>query len=336
MLHLGIIGCGRVTTMFHLHAINNSKSWKLVGLADNNERRLKEVQKISGTEYTTTDYKQLLLRDDIQAVSINTPPKLHEQMVIDSLNAGKHVLCEKPLTQTVDSCQKIKDKQLETGKVVLPVHNYVFAPSFIKIEEKLKNGKIGQLNKISISFENYLQGYNSVTDFRTVNNSGILEDIMPHILSVLTVLAGDIKEIQNISWWCKSFNVCDNIRADLISESNVLIDCSLSWTKMIPNFKLILEGSQGKLMTELMLEPYKHTFENSTERITEKDRGLDWYIDLIQYKHPSFSGLYRHFAQLVENKVEQKITVDDEINMIKTIEKMVSQLTPEKRINNVK
>jgi predicted dehydrogenase len=333
MLRLGIIGCGRVTTMFHLKAIESSKVWQLVGLADNDDKRLKEVQKLSGADFITRDYKMLLERKDIHAVSVNTPPKLHEQMVIDALDAGKPVLCEKPLAQTVESCIKIKKKKEETGLTVLPVHNYVFAPGFIRIEEKLKEGKIGALKKISIAFENNLQGYGPKTDFRILENKGIVEDVMPHILSVITVIAGNIKEVKDVSWWCKKYDVCDNMTATIVTDTGVETQCSLSWTKLIPHFEIILEGSSGKLKTELMLEPYKYSLENSSESYTKSDRGLDWYVDLIQFKHPSFSELYKHLAYLVEGRVKQKITIDDEINMIKIIEKIELQITPERRKN---
>ncbi|MBN1683246.1 Gfo/Idh/MocA family oxidoreductase [Candidatus Bathyarchaeota archaeon] len=335
MRRLGIIGCGRVTTMFHLKAIDISKKWKIVGLADNDENRLKEVQKLSKAEYITKDYRDLLKREDIDAVAINTPPKLHEQMVIDALNQNKHVLCEKPLAQTIDSCLKIKQKKEETDLVVLPVHNYIFSPGFVKLVEKYKEHTIGDLKNILITFENNLQIYDPKTNFRILENKGIIEDIMPHILSVIIVLAGNVNNIKDVSWWCKNFEVCDNMKVSLITESGIEAKCSLSWTKLIPQFKIIVEGSSGKLKTELMLEPYKYTMEKGKQSYTESERGLDWYLDLIQFKHPSFSELYKYLAELISGNTNPKITIDDEINMIKIIEKMSGEIIPERRLLNV-
>jgi len=93
MLRLGVIGCGRVTTMFHLRAIRDVKEVEVAAVADVNEERTRTVAKECNTK-GYNDYHELLGDPGIDAVVINTPPRLHEEMVLDALDSGKHVLCE--------------------------------------------------------------------------------------------------------------------------------------------------------------------------------------------------------------------------------------------------
>jgi myo-inositol 2-dehydrogenase/D-chiro-inositol 1-dehydrogenase len=77
MLQLGIIGCGRVTTMFHLKAINMLDNIKIVALSDVNEYRLRNAARKTDTKLLFTDYRDLINDPNITAVVINTPPEFH-------------------------------------------------------------------------------------------------------------------------------------------------------------------------------------------------------------------------------------------------------------------
>ena len=104
MLRLGIIGCGRVTKMFHLNAIEDASNVTVVALADTLKNRVAETMKSSKVDYGCTDYQDLLNNSFVDAVVINTPPSYHEEIVLDALQARKHVICEKPLAQTILGC----------------------------------------------------------------------------------------------------------------------------------------------------------------------------------------------------------------------------------------
>jgi len=326
MLRLGIIGCGRVTTMFHLRALEGLEEVRLVAVADSNEKRMMEVRRACGAEAGCLDYHDLLRSPNVDAVSVNTPPRLHEQMTQEALEAGKHVLCEKPLAQTVEGCLRIKGLKEEKGLVVLPGHNYAYSPSLIQVEDEVRRGSIGDLERMEVHFENNLRGYGAQTSFRTETNRGIVEDIMPHILSVTTGLAGRAAEVEEVSWWCESYEVCDNMKVRLMTELGVRVDCSLSWTRMIPTFKLDLYGSKGSLHTDLAINPFSYTLETEDGRRRFKSRGLGWYLDLVRFRHPSFREQYRHLARLVEGTEAPRITIDDEIAMLETMERISSQL----------
>ena len=99
---------------------------------------LAEVKGATGVGHACEDYHELLARSDVEAVAINTPPRFHEEMTLEALKAGKHVLCEKPLAQTVEGCERIK--KAKGNLIVLPAHNYVYTPALYRMEEIDKAG----------------------------------------------------------------------------------------------------------------------------------------------------------------------------------------------------
>jgi predicted dehydrogenase len=328
MLRLGIIGCGRVTTMFHLNAIKMVEGVTVTAVSDVSEERMRDVRGSCASAKTYTDYIGLLDDPDVDAVAINTPPRFHEEMTFESLNHGKHVLCEKPLAQTVEGCDRIGEEQRRTGLHVLPAHNYAFTPSVLRMVELAKGGAVGEVQRVRVYFENNLRIYRSQTDFRTRQENGIVEDVLPHVLSVSTPLAGRARDVCDLSWWCSQYKVCDNIRATLEAEGGAEVECSLSWTRLVPRFRVEVEGAKGRMETDLMMGPYTVTVWRGGHRETFKERGLGWYLDLAKFRHPSFQGQYRHFAAIVAGDEEPLITVGDEAAMLGVMER-VSELLRE-------
>jgi len=324
MLRLGIIGCGRVTTMFHLKAIEVSGVVELVSVSDKVDKNLADVKGATGVAHACGDYYELLAKPEVEAVAINTPPRFHEEMTLESLKAGKHVLCEKPLAQTVEGCERIK--QAKGRLVVLPAHNYVYTPALYRMEEKVKQGVIGAVRSVKLNFENNLGMYGSKTDFRTKDPRGIVEDVMPHILSVAGVIAGRASKVLDVSGVCKKYDVCDNMHADVETEQGVKLDCTASWTRMIPTFTVAIEGEKGRITSDFAINPYSYTVEANGAKRKTSERGIGWYLDLAQFKHPSFPEQYRHLDKLVHEGGEPKISIDDEIAMLRVMKEMGNRI----------
>ena len=321
MLRLGVIGCGRVTTMFHLRAVRDISEIEVAAVSDIDEKLMREAADRCGAE-AYRDYHELLSDPDIDGVAINTPPRLHETMVLDALSNGKHVLCEKPLSETVEGCARIGEAQDESGLAVLPAHNYAFTPCLTRLTELVESGKVGGVRKLSLSFMNNLKTYRPQTDFRTTSGDGVLMDVLPHILSVSKQLAGTAVDVKELRWWCDDYPVCDNMETTLVTDRGVDLECSMSWTKLVPSFGVEVHGYDGRLKAELMMKPYRVSLESRGRKKVYNDRGLGWYLDLVRFRHPSFRNQYLHFHRLTSGLEPPRITVDDEIHILEVVEKI--------------
>lgn len=326
MLNLGIVGCGRVTSMFHVKAIDKVPQIKLSAVSDTNLNRMNTIKQKHSVPKTYENFSLMLSDETIDAVSINTPPRFHEEMVLNSLVSGKHVLCEKPLSHTVTGCQRIKEKMDKTNLVVLPAHNYSFTPGLYMMEDLIEADKIGAITGMSVFFENNLKLYGAATNFRTNKKYGIIEDVLPHILSVVQPILGYCNGVEDVQWQCKDYDVCDNLSAVLRTSSNIDVKCSMSWTKMIPVFKVEIQGEKGKLSGDFGLKPFTVVLENEKERKVFDEKGLSWYLDLIQFKHPSFESQYNHFFDLIENGGNPRVSIQDEINILEAVETLTEYL----------
>lgn len=314
--------------MFHLKAIKEVEEVSVTAVADRNQARMESVKTRSGAERGYIDYRELLSDPEVEAVAINTPPRFHEEMVVRSLEAGKHVLCEKPLARSVEGCLHIRRVQVETSLVVLPGHNYAFTPCLERARELVQSGEVGEVRKVSVKFDNNLRGYRSKTDFRLKMEFGIVEDVLPHVLSVAHGIAGAAETIEGVRAWRESYDVVDNMSLLLRTDGGVELDCFMSWTKLIPSFKMEASGTSGRVEMDLMRSPFAVTLETggTRKRIGGK-RGLKLYLDLLRFKHPSFQGQYRHLHGVVEGSERPRITLDDEIGMVRMMEGVVRRLS---------
>ena len=101
-LNIGVIGLGEIGAV-HCDALMQIPQAKLLAVADIDEARVKQIAEKTGAQ-PYQDYKELLAREDIDAVIIATPDHLHKEPCIHAANAGKHILVEKPLAMTLEDC----------------------------------------------------------------------------------------------------------------------------------------------------------------------------------------------------------------------------------------
>ena len=105
---IGIIGAGSIASQAHIPGYAAlPKKCRVVALADIDMDRAEKLAKDKGIPKAFEDYRQLLDLDEIDAVSVCTPPAVHAQATIDALEAGKHVMCEKPMAMNGEEASKM-------------------------------------------------------------------------------------------------------------------------------------------------------------------------------------------------------------------------------------
>ena len=117
MLKVGVIGAGSISE-FHIKPYLSNQQTELAALCDVNESRLAEKGELYGVSRLYEDYRELLKDDTIDAVSICTWNNSHAEIAIAALEAGKHVLVEKPLSMTVAEAEAVQEAVERTGKVL--------------------------------------------------------------------------------------------------------------------------------------------------------------------------------------------------------------------------
>lgn len=145
-INIALIGAGGMGTQDTITALM-VPGVKLVAVCDLYDGRLKEAKDRWGNHlFTTRSYKEILARKDIDAVIVATPDHWHQQISIDSLKAGKHVYCEKPMVHDITEGPAVIAAQKETGKIFQVGSQGVSSLGNEKAKQLLRDGAIGQVN----------------------------------------------------------------------------------------------------------------------------------------------------------------------------------------------
>ena len=116
-LRIGIIGCGGIANGKHMPSLKELNDVEMVAFCDLILERAEQAAKEYGTQDAKvyTDYKELLADPTIDVVHVLTPNRSHSFITVDALEAGKHVMCEKPMAINSAEAKKMLDAAKRTG-----------------------------------------------------------------------------------------------------------------------------------------------------------------------------------------------------------------------------
>ncbi len=151
MVRVGVIGCGKISQVRHLPEYEANPHAQIVALYDVNLERAHELaERYGATAYETLD--ELLAAPDVDAVSVCTSNATHAETTIKALQAGKHVLCEKPMAITLEECEQMVAAADAAGKQLMIDQNQRFAKAHIRAKELLDAGRIGRVLTFRTTF----------------------------------------------------------------------------------------------------------------------------------------------------------------------------------------
>ena len=151
ILRVGIIGCGKIAQVRHIPEYLDNEHAQIAGFYDRSMERAQEMaRKFGGKVYKS--YHELLENGEIDAVSVCVPNNLHAEVTIAALQAGKHVLCEKPMATTLQECEDMVVTAEATGKKLLIGHNQILTPAHKRAKELIHNGLIGEILTFRTTF----------------------------------------------------------------------------------------------------------------------------------------------------------------------------------------
>lgn len=146
-IRVGIIGCGTAAMSKHLPAISKIAEIEVVALCDIHEDRAEKAAKIygGGKAAVYTDYRKLLEDKTIDAVNVLTQNIYHCQITVDALEAGKHVLCEKPMATTSADALKMIETAKRTGKKLTIGYQTRFSNEVLYLKNEADKGTFGDI-----------------------------------------------------------------------------------------------------------------------------------------------------------------------------------------------
>ena len=288
---VGMVGYGFIGKM-HTYAYKSipvyydppPASVRLVGVCTSKKETADRAVKHGGYEFGTTDYHELLERDDIHIINCCTPNHLHKDLVIDAIKAGKHVYCDKPLTVSVEDAHQIMSVAEKSNVVHQMTFQYRFIPAIMKAKQLIDEGILGE----PMSFRAlYLHaGYvdpNRPMSWRLnvdQGGAGALFDLGSHVLDLVRYLLGDCKEIfATTQTFIKDRPVSkgSSERAEVKVDDLAImfmkmkngavgtVEASRIATGANDDLKVEIHGREGAIKFELMEANWLNVYDNRTE-----------------------------------------------------------------------
>jgi predicted dehydrogenase len=217
---------------------------------------------------TTNDFDAVLDDPRVEAVAVATPPRTHYKLVKQALEAGKHVLVEKPLATTVAEAQALVDLAESLGLVLMPGHTFLYSPPVNKVRDLITEGMLGEIYFVTSARMN----------LGIYQPDGVVCDLAPHDLSILLYWLDKRVDVVAASG-CTVFQegVPETAFLTLAFEEGCTANVQVSWLAPRKVRQMVVVGSRRMVQ-------YDDTSSDDSVRVY--DRGFD-------FEQPSNFGEYR-------------------------------------------
>lgn len=189
---IGLIGCGSISES-HLNAYQANPQVQLFAVCDLNEERAKKAAEKYHVPHVYTDYRDLLANAEVDAISICTWNNSHAEISIAALEAGKNVLCEKPLCKTVDEALRVQEAVHRTGKTLQVGYVRRHASNIEVLKRFIDAGDLGEVYFAKASLIRRIGNPGGWFSDIERSGGGPLIDIGVHVIDLCWYLMGKPK-----------------------------------------------------------------------------------------------------------------------------------------------
>jgi myo-inositol 2-dehydrogenase/D-chiro-inositol 1-dehydrogenase len=182
-LGVGIVGCGEIAQKCHLPTLGRLREARAVALADTDAERLYRAGERFGIERRHADYRALLADATVEAVAVLVPARLHVEVALAALEAGKHVLIEKPLALSLAECDRLIERAARSDRAVLVGFNTRWHPLVRRARDVVRCGLAGPLRMVRTTFACLEQHVGNVAEWRkrrALGGGGLLDMAIHH------------------------------------------------------------------------------------------------------------------------------------------------------------
>ncbi len=314
-LRWGVLGTARINRKV-IPALQASKNGEVVGVASRDAARAREQTEKHSLPEAFGSYEALLASPDVSAVYIPLPNTMHREWAVKSLEAGKHVLCEKPLAVTAAECKEIGRVADERGLKVLEGFMYRFHPRFEKLQELMAEGVVGEPKFIRVAHSFAAEGEGNIRWFSALGGGALL-DTGCYCVNVSRMLVGE--EPVKVSAFATYVDAADEGRVDTSiaglmrfpGGATALFDCGVNLER---RNLLEVTGTEGRLYLD---NPFSLIDEDSV--IEEYHFGNDTVTHEVKGQN-HFVRMAEHFAESVLNGTPLRYSVTDAANNLRALE----------------
>jgi len=222
MIRIGVLGTARVVPYGLLEPARETSGVEVTGIASRDPRKAEEFAALHGIRRSFDSYEALLESGDVDAVYIALPTALHHEWAGRALDAGKHVLCEKPLAENAWLAEDLVSRASRLGLVLFEGMHVRFLDRLRRHREMIASGALGKLLRVDSCFRTPYAPM-AKDDFRRrfELGGGAALDVGCYAVNCLRYVAGEEPEILSVDHKCMSPQIDRWMRATLRFPSGV-------------------------------------------------------------------------------------------------------------------
>jgi len=300
-LNVGIIGIG-FQGQRHAESYSMLKEAELLAISDVDKEKAQRAARELGVPNVYVDYKEMLENPEIEAVSVATPDHLHREPVVDSIKAGKHVLCEKPLATTLEDIDAMIAAWKKSDVKFMVSFENRWNPPFRNAKRIVDKGEIGQPIHIYTRLNTWRNAPLNMLSWASKSSPVFFLSVHP--IDLCRWFTGsEISEI--VAYGCKGFlkekgvDTLDAIQSLIVFENGVKCIVESSW--IMPNtfpsgadFEFRIIGSKGTLE----INPTHQSSSLSTDKAHIYPEVFR-LMSIDDYPYGFVPGVVRHFVHCV-------------------------------------
>ncbi len=327
-IKVGIIGCGSITKLRHAPEYRDNPYVDEIVFFDRNLQRATELANQFGGSVAQT-VEKLLADPAVEAISDCSSNEFHHIFSANALLSGKHVLCEKPISLSVEQANKIIEAQKESGKKLMVDHNQRFTRAHQKAKEIIKNEELGKVLTFRTTFGHSgpeqwgVNKSNSTWFFKKERSGlGVAGDLGIHKIDLIHYLLDD--EIEQVSAFQGALDkvnekgepieVCDNIVCSLKTKKGRLGTAAFSWTYYGE------EDNSTVIYCEQGILKIYHSDKYQIEIMNKNGENIFFELEKIQTnENQTNSGVIDAFIDCIRLDQDPLVTGSDALSSLKVI-----------------
>jgi len=338
LIKLGLVGLGKMG-LLHLRNARFMESVKVTAVADPSNDRL-EVARSLGVGNVFTSYREVL-KTDIDAVILTLPNYMHDEVLIEAAEAGKHIFVEKPLAITSKDCEVVIDAVGKNGVLATVGHNYRYLDCVRKIREIKDRGEIGD---VEIATEELIINGPFAPSLRPspvpdwyfdkekigmgcMDSGYHLIDLFIHLFGEANVLYAFLGNRFHLPYEDHAIVVLKSKRCSAKGVINVGWFSKTVFPKF--NFRIILHGTTGHLSTEQFMPRNMYTYvaKEAVKNFFRHAIGKKITPLTYTYYYASLFEELKTFIDCVRKGIAPPVTLHDALRTVKIIEEIYSKFT---------
>jgi predicted dehydrogenase len=246
-LRIGTLGAARITPGALVKPARNVADAEVVAVAARDRSRAEAFASKQGIPRVVDSYEALVADPEIDAIYNPLPNGLHAEWTIGALEAGKHVLCEKPFTANAKEAEEVAAVAERTGLVVTEAFHYRYHPLAARMREVVTSGEIGTIERIDTALCFPLPKFSDIR-YQYDLAGGATMDVGSYTVHMARLLGGEEPDVVSAQAKLRSPDVDRAMRAELAFPSGHTgrITCSM-WSQWVIQTHARVTGSRGEM-----------------------------------------------------------------------------------------